>query len=319
MRGVLRIAPLLLSALALGERPVGQIRGGAAGFGRRAFGVVACAEHAVRTLVYLPPSYRPDGPRLPTLYLLHGTPGTPDGFLALGVAQRLDRLIDAGTRPAMIVVAPSGGRQADSDTEWDDSVADAGARWGTFVTRDLVGAIDCGLPDAARPRASRAIAGISMGGYGAVNLALGHSATFGIAASWSGYFVSNTPSVDGPAGSATWRARSPLLSVSRLAPALRRQPVATSFYSGRADRFFAENVVLRPDAHAARHTAPLPRRRGRPRRCRLARPDGDRADLDRAPVPAREVVRSSHRERRLPSAARQTARTISSGGLSLET
>jgi hypothetical protein len=39
------------------------------------------------------------------------------------------------------------------------------------------------------------------------------------------------------------RARSPLLSVARLAPALRRQPVATSFYSGRADRFFGENVL----------------------------------------------------------------------------
>jgi hypothetical protein len=39
----------------------------------------------------------------------------------------------------------------------------------------------------------------------------GHSGTFGIASSWSGYFVSNTPDVDGPEGSATWVARSPLL------------------------------------------------------------------------------------------------------------
>jgi enterochelin esterase-like enzyme len=195
----------------------------------------------VRTLVYLPPSYRPDGPPLPTLYLLHGTPGTPDGLFALGVSQRLDRLIDSGGAPAMIVVAPSGGRRADSDTEWDDSVDDAGARWGTFVTRDLVAAIDADYPT-KHGRRSRAIAGISMGGYGAINLALGHTDTFGIAASWSGYFVSNTPQVDGPQGSATWKARSPLLSVAQRARALRRQPVATSFYSGRADRFFGENV-----------------------------------------------------------------------------
>jgi putative tributyrin esterase len=141
----------------------------------------------------------------------------------------------------MIVVAPSGGRRPDSDTEWDDSVADAGARWGTFVTRDLVSAIDHDYPT-KRGRGSRAIAGISMGGYGAINLALGHMSTFGIAASWSGYFVSNTPSVDGPRGSATWRARSPLLSLERRAPALRQQPLATSFYSGRSDRFFGENV-----------------------------------------------------------------------------
>jgi S-formylglutathione hydrolase FrmB len=197
--------------------------------------------HTVRTLVYLPPAYDPSGPRLPTLYLLHGTPGTPDGLFALGVGSRLDSLIDAGGAPAMIVVAQSGGRRPDSDTEWDDAVSDAGARWGTFVTRDLVRAIDADYR--TRPaRASRAIAGISMGGYGAINLALGHTGTFAIASSWSGYFVSNTPRVDGPHGSQTWRARSPLLAVAGRAPALRRQPVATSFYSGRADRFFGENV-----------------------------------------------------------------------------
>jgi enterochelin esterase-like enzyme len=241
MRGGIRIAALVLAALAWGSAPLGTSAATPQGsvvvrsLWSRALG------HTVRTLVYLPPSYRPDGPPLPTLYLLHGTPGTPDGLFALGVGERLDSLIDSGGAPAMIVVAPSGGRRPDSDTEWDDSIADAGARWGTFVTRDLVAAIDADYPT-KRGRDSRAIAGVSMGGYGAINLALGHTATFGIAASWSGYFVSNTPQVDGPAGSATWRARSPLLSVAQRAAALRRQPVATSFYSGRADRFFGENV-----------------------------------------------------------------------------
>jgi enterochelin esterase-like enzyme len=241
MRGGIRIAALVLAVLAAANAPLGSSAATPQG------SVVVrslwsrALRHSVRTLVYLPPSYRPDGPPLPTLYLLHGTPGTPDGLFALGVGERLDSLIDSGGAPAMIVVAPSGGRRVDSDTEWDDSVADAGARWGTFVTRDLVAAIDADYPT-KRGRGSRAIAGISMGGYGAINLALGHSAEFGIAASWSGYFVSNTPQVDGPEGSASWRARSPLLSVTQLAPALRRQPVATSFYSGRADRFFDENV-----------------------------------------------------------------------------
>jgi enterochelin esterase-like enzyme len=241
MRAGIRIAALVLAVLASASAPLGTSAASSQG------SVVVrslwsrALHRSVRTLVYLPPSYRPGGPRLPTLYLLHGTPGTPDGLFALGVPERLDSLIDAGGAPAMIVVAPSGGRRPESDTEWDDSVADAGARWGTFVTRDLVNAIDNDY--ATKPgRRSRAIAGISMGGYGAINLALGHSDRFGIAASWSGYFVSNTPDVDGPQGSSTWRARSPLLSVAQRAPTLRRQPVATSFYSGRADRFFAENV-----------------------------------------------------------------------------
>ena len=241
MRGGIRIAALVLSAIGWASAPLGTSTASPQG------SVVVrslwsrALKHSVRTLVYLPPSYRPDGPPLPTLYLLHGTPGTPDGLFALGLPERLDSLIDSGGAPAMIVVAPSGGRRPASDTEWDDSVADAGARWGTFVTRDLVNAIDRDYPT-KHGRGSRAIAGISMGGYGAINLALAHLGTFGIAASWSGYFVSNTPDVDGPAGSPTWRARSPLLSVAQRAPALRRQPVATSFYSGRADRFFGENV-----------------------------------------------------------------------------
>ena len=52
--------------------------------------------HDVRTLVYLPPSYDPQGPRLPTLYLLHGTPGTPDGLFALGVGSVSRRPCSAG-------------------------------------------------------------------------------------------------------------------------------------------------------------------------------------------------------------------------------
>jgi enterochelin esterase-like enzyme len=241
MRAGIRIAALVLAVLASASAPIGTSAASPQG------SVVVrslwsrALHRSVRTLVYLPPSYRPGGPRLPTLYLLHGTPGTPDGLFALGVPERLDSLIDAGGAPAMIVVAPSGGPRAGSDTEWDDSIADARARWGTFVTRDLVNAIDTDYPT-RHGRRSRAIAGISMGGYGAINLALGHSGTFGIAASWSGYFVSNTPDVDGAVGSATWRARSPLLSVVHLAPALRRRPIATSFYSGRGDRFFGENV-----------------------------------------------------------------------------
>jgi enterochelin esterase family protein len=238
MRGAIRIA-VLLASLTWPSATLGTTDVTKGSVVERS--VWSSALHrSVRTLVYLPPSYDPNGPPLPTLYLLHGTPGTPDGLFSLGVGDTLDRLIDGGGAPAMIVVAPTGAPRPDLDTEWDDAVGDAGARWGTFVTRDLVRAIDASYPT-RRVRGSRAIAGISMGGYGAINLALGHLSTFGVADSWSGYFVSNTPAVDGPRGSDTWWARSPLLNLATRARALRRTPVATSFYSGRQDRFFAEN------------------------------------------------------------------------------
>jgi putative tributyrin esterase len=240
MRVVLRMV-VLLAAFAATSTPLGSAAASPQGSIVERSVWSSALKRSVRTLVYLPPAYDPNGPRLPTLYLLHGTPGTPDSFFSLGVGTHLDSMIDSGEAPAMIVVAPSGGVRPDSDTEWDDAVDDASARWGTFVTRDLVKAIDADYPTLTG-RGSRAIAGISMGGYGAINLALGHTGTFGIASSWSGYFVSNTPKVDGPKGSATWRARSPLLSIVYRVPQLRRQPLATSFYSGRADSFFGENV-----------------------------------------------------------------------------
>jgi enterochelin esterase-like enzyme len=272
MRGAIRTAVLLATlvwpAATFGTAPAARGSLVERSVWSRALG------RSVHTLVYLPPAYDPSGPRLPTLYLLHGTPGTPESVFALGVASTLDRLIDRGGAPAMIVVAPAGGERPDRDTEWDDAVGDPGARWGTFVTRDLVRAIDAEYAT-RRGRASRAIAGISMGGYGAVNLALGHAGTFGVAASWSGYFVSNTPAVDGPRGSPTWRARSPLLAVAGEARALRRQPVRTSFYSGRSDRFFGENVSF--DAALTRL--------GLPHRFRAV-PGGHDATVWRAQMPA---------------------------------
>src|SRR6185437_7400341 len=102
MRGGIRIAALVLSAIGWASAPLGTSVASPQG------SVVVrslwsrALRHSVRTLIYLPPSYRPDGPPLPTLYLLHGTPGTPDSLFALGVPERLDSLIESGGAPAMI-------------------------------------------------------------------------------------------------------------------------------------------------------------------------------------------------------------------------
>ena len=112
MRGGIRMGALVLAVLAWGSVPLGASAAKPQGSVIVRSLWSRALQHHVRTLVYLPPAYRPGGPRLPTLYLLHGTPGTPDGLFALGVGERLDSLIDSGGAPAMIVVAPSGGRRA---------------------------------------------------------------------------------------------------------------------------------------------------------------------------------------------------------------
>jgi S-formylglutathione hydrolase FrmB len=198
---------------------------------------------SVRTLVHLPPGYDSSTQRYPTVYLLHGTPGDPDDLVDIGVTRSLDAEISAGHMVPVILVMPTGGPSRDSDTEWADSAVRPGQRWGTFVDRDLVHAVDNDYRTEA-DRDHRAIAGISMGGYGAANLGLRHRRTFGVISSWSGYFVANTPSVEGPHGSGAWRAHSPMKYVPKLKPSLKALPVHLSFYSGRSDGFYPENVAF---------------------------------------------------------------------------
>ena len=198
-------------------------------------------DRVVRVVVYLPAGYDPSARGYPTLYLLHGVPGTPDSLLGLGLRPTLDREIASGALPPMIVVLPTGGLTPDHDSEWEDSAVDPSQRWGTFVDRDLVQDID-GRYHTLASRVHRAIAGISMGGFGAANIGLRKRDEFGTISIWSGYFEANTPSVEGPTGSTAWLYASPLHYVPTLRPSLTRLPVHLSFYSGRQDSFFGENV-----------------------------------------------------------------------------
>lgn len=210
----------------------------------------------VPTLVYLPPGYPAPHRRYPVLILLHGVPGSaPQLFARLGLAAVLTALITAHAMPPTVVVAPSDGPSPATDTEWEDSPGNPAAQWATFLTRDLRSYLRATLALCATRRAWT-IGGLSMGAFGAVNLALRNPDEFGAATLWSGYFVANTPAVDGPVGSPEWQDDSPLYYLKTIAARLRARPVRLSFYSSRADRFFPENVAF---AHALR-AARLPYR-----------------------------------------------------------
>jgi S-formylglutathione hydrolase FrmB len=140
--------------------------------------------------VYRPPGV-PDSARLPVLYLLHGYPGNPGSFFtALAIGPMLARFVGSGGAP-FVLVLPEGDGDTHSDSEWADSV-DGTDRIETFMTSVVIPAVEGrNRRDAAR----RAVAGFSMGGYGAMNLALRHRDLFGQVASLAGYF-----SVDDPDG-----------------------------------------------------------------------------------------------------------------------
>ena len=141
-------------------------------------------------LVYLPPSYNtPQGrtKRYPTLYLLHGSPGSDiDWFVAGKADQSADTLIAQSKVPELILVSPDGNGRRGQTSEWGNS-GDGRQLMETFVAVDLVHYVDQKyrtLPTAAY----RGIAGMSMGGFGAMNIALHHPNVFGSVIALGGYY-----------------------------------------------------------------------------------------------------------------------------------
>jgi len=130
--------------------------------------------------VYLPDGYAPDGPPLPVVYLLHGLGGGETDWLdAGGLRATADRLIAEGALPPVLVVMPDG---ADG---WYVDAPDGAGRYETAVLDDLAAHVEATYR-ARGDRAGRAVVGLSMGGFGALRLAMHHPDRFVAAASLSG-------------------------------------------------------------------------------------------------------------------------------------
>jgi len=130
--------------------------------------------------LYLPPAYGRSRRRFPTLYLLHGSNARASSFLDFGLQRDLDHLIARRQVPPMIVVMIQGGP---GENDWLDTSA---GHYSSYVleTQALVDRVYRTLPT----RAFRAIGGYSMGGFGAVDIALEHLDRFSVVESWSGFF-----------------------------------------------------------------------------------------------------------------------------------
>ncbi len=205
--------------------------------------VTSSALDGYRDQVYvvLPPGYASDPQhRYPVLYLLHGYPEEPDAFLTIGgVAQQEAALVAAGRMAPLILVMPTGTRSYFSDQEWVNGVR-PGNRWETFVARDLVRAIDRRyrtLPDGR----GRAIAGLSEGGYGALNIGVHHPGEFTVLESWSGYTMAAHMTAIFDHERALRRYNSPAVWIRRTAGQLRADGTYVWFYSGSSDWLARQN------------------------------------------------------------------------------
>lgn len=134
--------------------------------------------------VYLPDGYPANGP-YPVLYLLHGLGGSETDWPNVGGAGRTaDRMIEKGVINPMIIVMPDG------EDSWyaDTGVYGGPGAFETAIMADLIRHIETTYAASPLPGA-RAIAGLSMGGFGAIRLAFKHPDRFAAAVSFSGAIV----------------------------------------------------------------------------------------------------------------------------------
>lgn len=152
--------------------------------------------------VYLPPSYdaQPQK-RYPVLYYLHGRTGNERNWVDAGYLNRtMDSLVASGS-PEAIIAMPDGddgwyttwGVLPDISPCLRDTARKEPAstfcvpwtRYDDYIAHDIVGWMDSRYRTLA-DRSHRGIAGLSMGGYGAITLALNYPKVFKAAASHSG-------------------------------------------------------------------------------------------------------------------------------------
>ncbi|HEY6278975.1 MAG TPA: alpha/beta hydrolase-fold protein [Streptosporangiaceae bacterium] len=207
------------------------------------FSVTSQALGSYRDPVYvvLPPGYA-QHPRqhYPVLYLLHGFPGYPANFLTIGgVAGAEAALVTAGRMKPVILVMPSGTRSYFADQEWANGVR-PGNRWETFVARDLVRVVDTRYRT-IRAGSGRGIAGLSEGGYAALNIGIHHPGEFGLLESWSGYMVADHQGAIFGYGRRLLRYNSPAYQVSLAAARLQAAGTYVWFYCGTSDKLAAQN------------------------------------------------------------------------------
>ena len=130
----------------------------------------------IKVVVVKPAQYKKKKLRFPVVYLLHGYSGSyaqwiKDAPLLMQHADQFNQLL----------VCPDGGY----NSWYFDSPVEPSVRYETFCSNELISAIDAQYRTIA-DKSARAITGLSMGGHGAMYLAIRHTEVFGAAGSICG-------------------------------------------------------------------------------------------------------------------------------------
>lgn len=171
-----------------------------------------------RTVSYrmvIPSDYDRNERRYPVLYLLHGLSGSFDSW------ETRTNLVHYAEKYHLLIAMPDAG-----DSWYVNSATILNDRFEDFITEDFIPEVENNWRTLRAPH-RRAIAGLSMGGYGALKFALRHPGMFAFAGSISGAldapgelatarpdFAKKLAEVFGPAGSET-RARNDIYAMVR--------------------------------------------------------------------------------------------------------
>jgi S-formylglutathione hydrolase FrmB len=140
--------------------------------------------------VLLPPAYDTDKTRrFPVLYYLHGLGDNEQMFLRSGGWSMIQDLWGRHELGEFIIVTPAAGSSFYLNSH------DGRYRYEDFLLQEFLPLIE-GRYRIRAARASRGIAGISMGGYGALRLAFRRSDLFGSVATHSAAIVAQLPAVE---------------------------------------------------------------------------------------------------------------------------
>lgn len=129
----------------------------------------------IPNIIITPENYTKKGKKMSVLYLLHGAGGDYTHWLSNVSLEQYANEFE------IIIVCPDGG-----NTSWYfDSPIDPTMNYETYISKELIAVVDKKYNTIPKKN-NRAITGLSMGGHGALYLALKHQNIWGAAGSMSG-------------------------------------------------------------------------------------------------------------------------------------
>jgi S-formylglutathione hydrolase FrmB len=155
----------------------------------------------VNYCVILPPSYDADKTRrFPILYFFHGLGDNEQMFIHGGGFNLVQDLWERGQIGEFLIVTPN------ADATFYINSRDGKVRYEDFLVQEFLPGVETRYR--TRPgRANRGVAGVSMGGYGALHLAFRHPQLFSAVSAHSPAIIDKLPAFTAPTSGGSVRSR----------------------------------------------------------------------------------------------------------------